>query len=563
MSTDLKSSITLSATIVLGRQENNHFEILLLRRNKALTFAGGLWVFPGGKLEATDESSESELISARTAAIREAKEETGLVINPEELIFFSHWTTPVGEPRRFATYFFYADISSGDTQVNIDDSEIKDHLWLTPNKAIEKSSKGDLAMLPPTLMSIYALRMCISASEAATILRQVEPAYILPVLIKDQQHLCCLYEGDAGYISSELTAEGDRHRLTIDMQSGIHEFEFDCISSISAVDDFKQNKPPIRIELTLSHMFPTVNCYLVPGNKLTLIDCGWDSDENFTTLATALKEAGYNWSDIDQILITHEHPDHVGLLSRIITLTEATIHAPEQTRPWFIAADSRSEQQRSFYKSLNSRLGYPEALRQLTDNHYDSARGFPNIELVDRIQFYKADDTFTIGHSNYIALHTPGHCPNQFMFLSSDHKRVFSGDMLLPIAPMPIITAIDSDTGKPSPALRQLISSFYRIKNYYIHQVYPGHGEIYDNANRVIDKQLARISERKEECFQIIVSGALTPYAIHLKMYPNHTLPPNYSGMHMILGYLDLLEQEDRISLDVTDTGEYEVRLIG
>ena len=279
-------------------------------------------------------------------------------------------------------------------------------------------------------------------------------------------------------------------------------------------------------------------------------------------MATAIERAGYNWSDIDQILITHEHPDHVGLLSRIIHLTEATIYAPKLIRPWFVSAASRSRQQQSFYKSLNSRLGYPEALRQLTDKHYDSMRGFPIIEKADRIQFYEAGDSFIIGQTNFTALHTPGHCPNQFMFLSSDHKRVFSGDMLLPIAPMPIITAIDSDTGKPSPALRKLISSFYRIKNYYIHQVYPGHGKIYNNANLEIDKQLARISERKEECYQAIVSGADTPYAIHLMMYPHHTLPPNYSGIHMILGYLDLLEQEGRISLEVTDTVEYKISLI-
>lgn len=38
---------------------------------------------------------------------------------------------------------------------------------------------------------------------------------------------------------------------------------------------------PIQIELSLGIMFQFVNCYLIPGEQLTLIDCGLDSDENW------------------------------------------------------------------------------------------------------------------------------------------------------------------------------------------------------------------------------------------------------------------------------------------
>ena len=224
------TKVKLAATIMLGRDNNGVLEILLLKRNKALAFAGGLWVFPGGKIEPSEiEESNDELEAAHIAAIRETKEEADLDIDKESLIFFSHWTTPVIEPRRYATWFFFGNANLTNTQVKIDDSEIKEHLWVNPQVAIDKMKTGELAMMPPTLMSLQLISKCKTVVEAEKLLRQREPIFTLPVLQMQGAKWVCLYEGDAGYSTSNPEMEGARHRLTLEFVTKEFDFEYrDC-----------------------------------------------------------------------------------------------------------------------------------------------------------------------------------------------------------------------------------------------------------------------------------------------------------------------------------------------
>ena len=177
--------VKLAATIMLARDNKGELEVLLLKRNKALAFAGGLWVFPGGKIEPLElEQTKNELGAAKLAAVRETKEESDLDIDQDNLIFFRHWTTPDLEPRRYSTWFFYGGVNYDVSKVKIDDSEIKKHLWINPQKALNKLSAGELAMMPPTIMSLQLIRKCKTVKEVYNHLHDIEPVFVLPVLQK-------------------------------------------------------------------------------------------------------------------------------------------------------------------------------------------------------------------------------------------------------------------------------------------------------------------------------------------------------------------------------------------
>ncbi len=106
MSISPPPEIRLAATVLIVRQGADELDVLLLRRNAQLAFAGGAWVFPGGAVDTADGlHSATEDQAARVAAVREAQEECGIVLRPEQLAHFAHWTTPTGEKRRFATWF--------------------------------------------------------------------------------------------------------------------------------------------------------------------------------------------------------------------------------------------------------------------------------------------------------------------------------------------------------------------------------------------------------------------------------------------------------------------------
>ena len=224
------TTVKPASTIMLARRLDDNLEILLLKRNKALAFAGGLWVFPGGKIEEEELAfADGELAAAKLAATRETKEEANINIAPEDLIFFRHWTTPTTELRRFATYFFFGSVDHDDSEVTVDDSEIKEHLWISPQAALDKVKAGELSMLPPTIMSLQLIRKCQSIEEISAQLLKEEPIYILPVLQTNKGEMICMYQGDAGYSSGNAEIIGARHRLTLNFKKRGFTFEFkDC-----------------------------------------------------------------------------------------------------------------------------------------------------------------------------------------------------------------------------------------------------------------------------------------------------------------------------------------------
>lgn len=231
-----------AATIMLGREHEGELEVLLLKRNKALKFAGGLWVFPGGKIEPEEiEASENDLEAAKVAAVRETEEESQIRIEKEELIFFRHWTTPENEPRRYATWFFFAPVDQEDLIVQVDDSEIKDHLWINPQKALEAYRDGEIHMMPPTVFCLQIIRTCESLGEALEKLKQEEPIFVLPVVQLEGTKVTIMYDGDAGYESGDASVSGPRHRWIMDMSSRSYSFEYEgCEEFIPANggDDF-------------------------------------------------------------------------------------------------------------------------------------------------------------------------------------------------------------------------------------------------------------------------------------------------------------------------------------
>lgn len=230
-----------ASTIMLCRDFEGEFQVLLLRRSKQLNFAAGFWVFPGGKVEpAETEQGKDDLEAARIAAVRETKEETNVDIAANDLVFFRHWTTPEAEPRRFATWFFFAALPDHAAEVIIDDQEIKQHLWIHPQEAIDQLKAGKLAMMPPTIMSLQLISQCKSVEEAKQVMNQLKPVFILPVIDQKESAFICMYKGDAGYDAADASISGARHRLILDAKRGEVVFEYEGCNDIHPVNEGMQ-----------------------------------------------------------------------------------------------------------------------------------------------------------------------------------------------------------------------------------------------------------------------------------------------------------------------------------
>lgn len=200
-----------AATVVLLRDGADGMETLMLRKNSKIAFAG-MWVFPGGRIDVED-GTDNEVMEqrARIAAAREAKEEAALEINPASMCWFSHWTPPALGNRRFQTWFFAAPAPAG--EVRIDNGEITDSQWITPQQALEKHRSGDIELVPPTYVSLHYLAEHDCTKTALAALDHQQPRYYATHIGQSGEDLVAMWAGDAGYQSGEADTAGPRHRL--------------------------------------------------------------------------------------------------------------------------------------------------------------------------------------------------------------------------------------------------------------------------------------------------------------------------------------------------------------
>ncbi len=200
-----------AATVVLLRDAVDGLETLMLRKNSRLAF-GGMWVFPGGRIDDADRAADGdELATAANAAVREALEEAGLLVPSSTLIPYSHWTPPSMAPKRFLTWFFLAPAPT--TAVVIDRGEIHDHAWMRPAVALARRDEGEIELAPPTWVTLHwlAAHSSVAAASAAAAARAPE-RFATRIATSDQGPVA-VWTPDAAHASGDLAAPGPRHRL--------------------------------------------------------------------------------------------------------------------------------------------------------------------------------------------------------------------------------------------------------------------------------------------------------------------------------------------------------------
>ncbi len=234
--------IHMAATVMLLRdapEGPSGVEVFMLRRTANAAFGAGMFVFPGGRVDAIDGAIEAEAcvrglddvaaskrlgvesggLAFWIAAVREAFEEAGvllaeridggpmtldpderhrvhdgslavvdlcarrgLVIDLSRLHYIDHWVTPLGERRRFDTRFFLGEVPPDQVLVH-DDSETVDSLWVRPAEAIAMFGDGRLTMMPPTVFNLKWLAGHASVADALTAAAAIDdPPRIEPKL---------------------------------------------------------------------------------------------------------------------------------------------------------------------------------------------------------------------------------------------------------------------------------------------------------------------------------------------------------------------------------------------
>jgi len=201
-----------AATVILLRDRRGSLETLMLRKNSRIAF-GGMWVFPGGRVDEEDRAGTEgdEIAAARCAAVREAREEAGVDLDTRQLVPYSHWTPPPITPKRFLTWFFAAPAPAG--EIVIDDGEIHEHRWMQPADALRRRDAGEIEVAPPTFVSLHELARHESCEAALAAARARTPERFETRIAVGEAGPLAIWHGDVGWPDGDPHGAGPRHRL--------------------------------------------------------------------------------------------------------------------------------------------------------------------------------------------------------------------------------------------------------------------------------------------------------------------------------------------------------------
>ena len=185
-----------AASVIVLRDGPDGLELLLCKRTERARFMGGVWVFPGGAVDAAEGEGDA---SHRLAAVRELQEEVAITLqDAERLVKFSQWITPAEVAIRYDTHFFLAPMPE-DQKPEIDGDEIVDHGWFTPQAALDAYGREEILLVFPTIKHLEQLAPFGSTQELLGFARGREVVPIQPKVVMDGETARVLLPGEDGY----------------------------------------------------------------------------------------------------------------------------------------------------------------------------------------------------------------------------------------------------------------------------------------------------------------------------------------------------------------------------
>lgn len=297
-----------------------------------------------------------------------------------------------------------------------------------------------------------------------------------------------------------------------------------------------------KITIPVPFAVGTVNAFLMKGDTLTLFDAGSKTKEAYEALEFGLKQAGYTFKDVEQVILTHHHPDHSGWVE---AFDRGSLLGHAYNNLWLTRDAHFFNFHDQFYYDRLVEEGVPEA-----DFHWIEKMKRP-IALVGKrpLDQVLQDGDFLPGHPNWTVLETLGHAQSHLSFWNEQTGELMGGDLLLShVSSNPLIEPPMDETDERPQSLLQYNASLKRLLELPVNTVYAGHGEEVYNAHALIEHRLAEQQERAKKVYHMLQDGPKNIYSLTKQLFPTAYEKELGLTLSETIGQLDDLCHQQLIS---------------
>jgi glyoxylase-like metal-dependent hydrolase (beta-lactamase superfamily II) len=285
----------------------------------------------------------------------------------------------------------------------------------------------------------------------------------------------------------------------------------------------------------------SVNVWLLRGDPLTLVDTGPANDRALSALERGLREHGVRLEDVEQVLATHHHLDHVGLAGTIQQRSGASVAVPRRVAEYGAHFADFVEKERSYSHVLMTTHGVPASLIDDNEDFWEF--------IVRNSSSFRADvrlhggDRVRAGGRTLRVVPRPGHSSTDALFVDDDDRVAFVGDHLL--AEISSNTEIwppaRAQDARPRPRVAYL-ESLRRTARMPLRRLHTGHGSDITAHARLV---LRREHEHLRRCARIVdalADGPSTAFGLAGQLWSQRTVARHpLLVLWEVIGQLDLL----------------------
>ena len=286
-----------------------------------------------------------------------------------------------------------------------------------------------------------------------------------------------------------------------------------------------------------------VNTYLIDDDPLTLVDSGPNSGRALDELQHQLAEHGRSLEDIELIVLTHQHIDHLGLVDIIVSHSGAEVAAIDKLAHFAEHFGEDAARDDDFAGAVMLRNGIPEEIVRALQTVSSAFRAWGSKARVTRP--LRDGEKLKLRDRTLEVLHRPGHSPSDTVFWDAERRILIAADHLIKhISSNPLISRPLGEAADPRhrpQALVTYLESLRRTRELPAEIVLSGHGEPITDHVALIDERFEFHRRRADKIHGLVVERPRTGYDLTQALFGDIAVTQAYLTLSEVLGHVDLL----------------------